>query len=238
MDNRNNGSMPGDEFLSSSCLLRALDGPTAEAYAKEMDRGCFMSGKWLYTQGSSDDRVHVVLAGLVKIVTTEKDGKHLVCVHGPGDVVGLQAGVKSNTALAAGLVRTATITRSRLQQWAARWPVIDDELHQYATARIAEFGDVYFEIKRAGDHLLLRRLAPPVRLARLYVHLVRRCGVQDGAVLRVKHHLNHTELAELIGSSKEEVHDALTALTRAALVLPARRGVTVLDLEALHHFGR
>ncbi|MBB4681821.1 Crp/Fnr family transcriptional regulator [Crossiella cryophila] len=230
MHDNNNPTEPGGHpALGGSCLLRGLPAKQAQSLADELTRTRFLPGIVIHREGDPRADLHVLCDGKVKISqTTGGDVQQLKVVAGPGDLLGdepyLTPGVHTTTATAATLVTVARISCAALADWAGREPAIGREIQRDHDAAMVAAG------QRLADRVSLSATG---RLAKLFLLLAHRFGTADNGTVRLKHHLDHTELGDLIGASRQAVHGALAELTRLGLLSTRRRGVVLLDPEAL-----
>jgi CRP-like cAMP-binding protein len=179
----------------------------------------------LLRQGETTQHVHVVLAGCVKIVRSENDGSRaILTLRAAGDVLGDLAAVDSQPRSATVTALTTTITRlltgAQFRRFLTR-PGFASGFAAYTVSRL-----------RSSDAQRTALALLPVRqrLARALVQLDRE-GRRAGGRAAIR--LSQTELAELVGASRNAVVAELTALREAGIVTTGRREVTIVDPVAL-----
>ncbi|MFV2107684.1 MULTISPECIES: Crp/Fnr family transcriptional regulator [unclassified Micromonospora] len=179
----------------------------------------------LLRQGDTTQHVHVVLAGCVKIVRSERDGSRaILTLRVAGDVVGDLAAVDLQPRSATVTALTTTVTRlltgPQFRRFLGR-PAFATGFASYTVSRLRTS-----DVQRTALALLPVR----ERLARALVQLHTESQRADGQpAIR----LSQAELAELVGASRNAVVAELTALREAGIVTTGRREVIIVDPAAL-----
>lgn len=193
------------EVLGHVGFLRGLDAATLSALAADLWVKEWRRGTDVYRQDESADGLHIILSGKVKVASHAADGREkLMEIRGPCDVLGavsaLDPGPRTATATAVTDVCTAVVDGATLHRWMAQRPDIAAQLLRYMARRL----------RSANSHLLgIVFDDVPGRVAKELLHLARRFGIQQGEYLRVRHDLTQTELAQLVGATRESVNKAL-----------------------------
>jgi len=179
----------------------------------------------LLRQGDTTQHVHVVLAGCVKIVRSESDGSRaILTLRAAGDVVGDLAAVDLQPRSATVTALTATVTRLLTGAQFRRFLTRPGFATGFATYTVSRL--------RSSDAQRTALAVLPVR-ERLVRALVQLDRESRRAEERSSIRLSQTELAELVGASRNAVVAELTALREAGVVATGRREVTVRDAAAL-----
>ncbi|WFE28264.1 Crp/Fnr family transcriptional regulator [Solwaraspora sp. WMMD791] len=176
-------------------------------------------------QGDTGQHVHVILAGCVKVVRSESDGGHaMLTLRAAGDVVGDLSAVDQMARSATVTALTPTVTRL------LSGPQFRHFLNRPAFA--AGFAAYTVRRLRDADEQRVAMAVLPVRdrLARTLLHLDREVRRSTG---RPGIGLAQSELAELVGASRNAVVTELTALREAGIVTTGRRTVVIVDPAAL-----
>lgn len=189
----------------------------------------FRRGDVVFREGAPAHFVLIVWSGRVKVVASTHSGYEAVlAVRGSGDVVGemgvvddqpRSASVLCLDAVHALSIRSGIFTRLRHEHQAvanALLTVMTARL-RYADARRVEHGDARVS----------------VRLAALLLNLVVDNGVRvaDGVLIAMR--LSQTDLAGLIGASREAVVVALTAMRADGVLSTGRQRLTIHRTAAL-----
>lgn len=183
----------------------------------------------LFHEGDRSDWVAVLLEGQVKASYFTRDGKEVVlAVHGAGALIGELSAIDGDP-------RSATVTAI--------------EPTEALLLGVEEFTD-FLQRHPKASLLLLRMLTHRLRdsdrkrieftahdsvgrVAGRLVELADRFGEASEGGLRIRLALSQEELAGWTGSSREAASKALSALRARGWIETHRRGITVLDLEAL-----
>lgn len=185
----------------------------------------FGRGQIVFSHGEPGDHLFVIRHGRVKITTSSPHGDELVLtVLGPGDVLG-------EVSLVDGGPRSAgaeALERSELLAVpvaGARTVLIE---HPEALLRMAI--ELTASLRRlTGTAADLVFLDLPRRLAKLIV-----AGAADA---RLTQQLNQSELAAMLGASRQTVNRALGRLQQRGWILLEGSDITVVDARALSAFA-
>ncbi|HET7665674.1 MAG TPA: Crp/Fnr family transcriptional regulator [Mycobacterium sp.] len=186
-------------------LFRDLDPHALDALAKRLPRGHMSRGETIYCQGDQADGLHVIIAGKVKVCRRSTDGRdQLLEIRGPADLLGtvsvLDSGPRTATATALTEVTVAMVDAETLRRWMTERP----QFTQLLLRLLAE------RLRQADNHLLDVVFDDvPGRVAKELLQLAQRFGTNQGDFWRVKHDLTQTEIAQLVGATRESVNKAL-----------------------------
>jgi CRP-like cAMP-binding protein len=189
----------------------------------------FNRGALLFEEGGTTDQVMIVLHGRVKISHFTADGREIIlAVRGPGELLGelsaIDQGPRSATALAAEPVEALVLTVEDFQQFVASTP---------RAAMVMLYGLV--RRLREADRKRIEFAAYDTvgRVALRLLDLAREFGEPVEGGVRITLPLSQQELAGLIGASREAVSKALQQLRKRGWIETQRRGISILDQEAL-----
>lgn len=191
--------------LSRVGFFAGLDPGVVVALSRQLRQVDVRRGDVVYSQDEPADGLHVILTGKVKICCHSVDGREqLLAIRGPGDILGavsvLDPGPRTATAIAVTDVCTAMVDSDTLQVWMAERPQIAQHLLRFMAARL----------RRANTHLLdIVFDDVPGRVAKELLHLAQRFGVQRADCWQVTHDLTQTDIAQLVGATRESVNKAL-----------------------------
>lgn len=191
--------------LSRVGFLAGLDPAVAFALFDQLPQVEVPRGDVVYRQDETADELHVILVGKVKLCCHAVDGREqLLAIRGPGDILGavsvLDRGPRTATAMAVTSVCTAVVNNDTLQSWMAERPQIAQQLLRLMAGRL----------RLANNHLLdIIFDDVPGRVAKELLHLAQRFGTQQGESWHVTHDLTQTEIAQLVGATRESVNKAL-----------------------------
>jgi CRP/FNR family transcriptional regulator len=189
----------------------------------------FEPGGLVFDEGKPCDRLWVVAEGRVKIFRASASGREQVLhVEGPGATLGevplFDRGGYVASAAALGPARLLWLPRSDLEALCRRRPGVALAIIRTMAARVRAFAGL------AGN-LALR----PVweRLGLLLLAEARRSGLPTAQGVEIVLPGTRDEVAALIGTVREPVSRALSALERRGLAVTRGSRVTLPDLKRL-----
>jgi CRP/FNR family transcriptional regulator, cyclic AMP receptor protein len=191
-------------------------------------------GRVVIGQGERTDHVILITSGQVKVFHTTEDGREPVLgVRGPGDTVGELAaldadvGGRGAAVVAMDAVEAQQISAAQFRDYLATHPSAATALLRMVVGRL-----------RSADRRRVEYggFETTSRLAHLLAELAAESATGDTSDVEV--HASQHELAAMIGASRESVARALARLRDEGLVASRRRGVVLLDVEALGRHGR
>jgi CRP-like cAMP-binding protein len=191
--------------LSRVGFLAGLDPNVIYALSCQLRQLQIPRGEVVYSQNDSADDLHVIVTGKIKICCHTADGREqLLAIRGPGDILGavsvLDRGPRTATAMAVTDVCTAVVDNDMLQSWMVERPQIAQQFLRFMAGRL----------RLANNHLLdIIFDDVPGRVAKELLHLAQRFGTQSGETWQVTHDLTQTEIAQLVGATRESVNKAL-----------------------------
>jgi CRP-like cAMP-binding protein len=194
----------------------------------------FRNGAAVFTEGDRGNDVAVVVAGRLKILcTTESGGEVALAIRQPGDLVGELAAIDSPgtpriaSAVALGPTTVRLIRAVEFTDFLIAHPTSGLVLLRMLTSRM-----------RAAERRRVEygSIDATRRLGRLLVELAEAPDARGGATIGAG--LSQSELASLIGASRESVARGFTRLRQLGLVETSRRSVVVHDLDRLDRFAR
>lgn len=226
---------PGCWYIQNSRMLQNLDERTVEAVARDSAMGSFKAGELLHAAGAPMDSVSFISQGRLKVYRLSRDGKQqTIALLGPGDAFG-EIGLVDRSAqdLYVEALEDTIVCRtsrdsflrlcSRDPALAIRLAEAMGEKLQEARERIADFA--FRDVRGRVAHLVLTLLERERRLA----------GSDD--IDRVVPGLTHRELADLIGTRRESVTNAINALERDGFLSVEDRTLVVVDLAGLREIA-
>lgn len=189
----------------------------------------FLPGQMIFAEGESGDRLYVIDSGKVKISQRAGAGReNLQAVLGPSEMFGELAVFdrepRTSSATAITEVRTVTMDRAGLHGWIAEHPEIGEQLLRVLARRLRR------TIENWADLIVTDM---PGRLAKQLLQLAQQFGSQQDGVTHVSHDLSHDELAQLVGTSRENVNKALTDFSRRGWIRLHDKTLLILDSEHL-----
>ncbi|HEY8439240.1 MAG TPA: Crp/Fnr family transcriptional regulator [Candidatus Limnocylindrales bacterium] len=226
----------GDERTAATALRRcglfgAADDDAIETLVRVLRVRRFRRGETIFHQGDPGDALFVVDQGSVKVVLPSDEGAEpaIVAILGPGEFFGelaiLDGAPHSATIVAVEPTETLVLHRD------AFLSLIDSD----AGLRRALLASLATEIRRLTGHVEdLHFLDLPGRLASRILRLAESTSATtDGGSIRIAWPYTQSELAGMIGGSRQSVNRLLADLTDQGLVRLEREQLVILDSERL-----
>lgn len=194
----------------------------------------FARGQTILRQGDPCGCLHVVLEGVVELSVVSPAGREaIVDLLGPGDLFG-EGGLfgdpapSSVRAAAVGLCRVAVVPHARLRTM----------MHTRPDVAVGLLRVVAERLRRTSDSLQDMLLHDaPTRVSRRLAALARDHGRPAPGGTLVDAPLTQSDLARLVGSSRETVNRALAGISAAGLVRVRGGRYLVCDPEGLESLG-
>ena len=201
------------ELIAETPLFAGLGAQDLEEIAAAVHERRFGKGELVFARGDPGDRIYIVREGRVRLSIATSEGRELSFqVAGPGEMFGeiavLDGHPRSAEAVALGLATCLTLERRDFQLLRERRPAITEATIAFLCRRLREVSD-----KLEGVALYPLE----TRLARFLLASV---GERDPAKSRVALELpfSQSELALLIGASRQKINAALGALEAAQAI--------------------
>ncbi|HEX3428469.1 MAG TPA: Crp/Fnr family transcriptional regulator [Candidatus Limnocylindrales bacterium] len=215
--------------LRASGLFGAAGEDVIDALVRVLRIRRFRRGETVFHQGDPGDALFIIASGSVKVVLPSEVGPEpaIVAILGPGEFFG-------ELAILDGAPHSATIvavesTESLVLHRDAFLALIDSE----ADLRRALLASLASEIRRLTGHVEdLHFLDLPGRLASRILRLAAHEPVTEEGV-RIAWPYTQSELAGMIGGSRQSVNRLLADLTDQGLVRLERDHLVVADVERL-----
>lgn len=190
----------------------------------------------IFGQGERSNHVVLITSGRVKVFCTTEDGREPVLgVRAEGDLVGELAAIDDEvdgrvaTVIALEPVEAQEISATQFRDYLATHPAAAMALLRMIVNRLRSADRRRVEF---GGFETTSRLA----------HLLAELAGEQGGVADHDHPIeiasSQQELAAMIGASRESVARGFARLRDEGLIESRRRGVAVLDVDALGQHGR
>ncbi len=220
-------------LLANSLLFSGLDAKTLSYLGERAIRRNFDRGREIFHQGDEGNALFVVAEGLVKVWVSSGDGSEMVMatLRRPdafGEISAVDGHGRSASATAMEDSVLVSLDRSTLLDSVHRNPAVADSL-------LRALGDLARRITEQASDLVFLDLAG--RVAKCLVHLAERDGHADGDAIVLELPLTQTELAEMVGGSRQSVNQALKAFQSRGFLELRGREIAILDLDTLRRRG-
>lgn len=220
-------------LLANSLLFSGLDAKTLSYLGERAVRRNFDKGREIFHQGDEGNALFVVAEGLVKVWVSSGDGSEMVMatLRRPdafGEISAVDGHGRSASATAMEDTVLVSLDRSTLLDSVHRNPAVADSL-------LRALGDLARRITEQASDLVFLDLAG--RVAKCLVHLAERDGHADGDAIVLELPLTQTELAEMVGGSRQSVNQTLKAFQSRGFLELRGREIAILDLDTLRRRG-
>lgn len=218
------------DALRACGLFGQADEATLDAVSAALRVRRFRKGETVFHQGDPGDALFIVASGSVKVVLPSNESAEpaIVAILGPGEFFGelalLDGAPHSATIVAVEPTETLVLHRETFLA------LVDAD----PSLRRALLGSLATEIRRLTGHVEdLHFLDLPGRLASRILRLAsaRRRGGDD--TIRVPWPYTQSELAGMIGGSRQSVNRMLADLAEEGIVRIERETLIVLDADRL-----
>ncbi len=217
------------ELLRRTRLFAGLDEPTLRALAERSVERSFQRHGRLFFQGDPGDGLFVLASGLVKVVVSSEEGEEMVLVTlGPGEALGelavVDGGPRSAAAEALEPTSALLITRPVLLELAARDPALTDAL-------LRALGGLLRRLTEQASDLVFLDL--PGRMAKLLAGLAAERGSATPDGIELDANLTQTDLAGMVGASRQSVNQILQGFARRGYLQVQGRRIVIHRLDLL-----
>jgi CRP-like cAMP-binding protein len=216
--------------LRASCLFERADGSALDEVARQLRRRRFRRGEVIFHQGDPGDALHLVSSGAVKIVLPSAEGEEaIIATLRPGDFFG-------ELALLDGAPRSATaVALEATETWTLPRALFLDLLDRDRSLRDSLLAGLARELRRlTGQVEELHFLDLAGRLAMRLTRLAREAAPATNEV-RLDWPYTQSDLAGMIGGTRQSVNKLLSGLVERGLVVIERDTLTIPDVDALAH---
>jgi CRP/FNR family transcriptional regulator, cyclic AMP receptor protein len=221
------------ESLRSCVLFAKADADAVRTVAQGMRRRRYRRNEVIFHQGDPGETLHIVAAGAVKIALPSPEGEEaIIATLRRGDFFGelalLDGAPHSATATALEATETLTLPRETLRGLMGR----DEQL------RDALLGALAAEIRRLTAHVEeLHFLDLAGRLAMRLTRLAQDAERAATGEVRLDWPYTQSDLAAMIGGTRQSVNKLLAELVEDGLVRLDREVLVIPDLDKLARRG-
>lgn len=221
-------------ILSQAKPFAGLDDEALSAIADIVVEASFPAGRVIFLRGDPGTAIYIVHDGRVRLSVVTSDGRELSFAHAqPGDVFGeiavIDRATRSADATALTDVRLLVISARDMEALIDRFPAIAWGFMRSLCARLRD----------ASDHLEHIALLPlEARLARYLLDMLLRVDpLPSGARHRLELGMSQSELALLLGASRQKVNLALSLLEQCGAIQRSA-GSFLCSLDKLRDVAR
>lgn len=217
------------QALAASPLFQALGAERCGLIARSLLAGRHPKGQVIFQQGDDGDAMYLVESGLVKISAESLDGQEAILTEvRPGETFGelalLDGAPRSATAMA--LADTVTLKLPR--------HAFDELLDTDAAFPRRILEALAHELRRATHHVgELHFLDLPGRLAARLARMAHDAAADAGGEVRLGRYYSQSELAAMIGGTRQSVNRYLGEFVDEGLIRIERDDIVVLDVAGL-----
>jgi CRP-like cAMP-binding protein len=217
------------ESLRSSPLFARMAPETLANLARTLRRRRFRRGEVIFHQGDPGDSLHIVVAGAVKIVLPSAEGDEaIIATLRRGDFFGelalLDGAPHSATATALEPTETLVLPRREFHELVDRDPALREAL----------LAGLAGELRRLTGHVEeLHFLDLAGRLAMRLTRLAREASPDARGRLTVNWPYTQSDLASMIGGTRQSVNKLLSGLVEEGLISIERDTLVIHDVERL-----
>lgn len=218
-----------ERLLARHFLFAGLDSDLLRRLAELSETLTLGRGDVLFYQGDEGDALYGIFDGSIRISLTSPDGKEFtINLMENGDVFG-------EIALLDGLPRTADARAGRDTQLLRIPRKAFLDLMEKETRLMRHVVDMLCERIRVttGEMTDVAFLDLRARLAKRLLDLAVSHGVAEGEGIRIGLTLTQTDLAQMLGVTREAVNKQIQALVRPGLVSMERGSIVVLQRAQL-----
>lgn len=212
-------SRNGKEIITKK--LKEICSPSNEVY--------FAKGELIYQPGDVGNTIYHIKEGKVKLAYLDESGRKLtLSILGKGEFFGemVLIGDKKREFLAQVLQDAALyeIKEGKFLEFVGKNPTL-------ALGVIQLFGRRTREIERKLEDLVFKDI--PTRLSRQLLKLIKEHGKETKSGVQINFKITHKELADLIGSARENTTTALNRFAKEGILDKRRYEIIVKDEEKL-----
>jgi CRP/FNR family transcriptional regulator, cyclic AMP receptor protein len=207
-------------LLRNTPLFGAMPIDALERLAEKAARRSYGRGEVIFHEDDAGDSLCVVVKGFVKVYRTSPDGDEMLLVTlGPSSVFGelpmVDGGLRSASAAAVEPTTVLTVSRGALLEALGNSPELADRLLRSLGSMVRRLTD------QAADLVFLDLHG---RVAKLLLSLSEERGTPEAGGRALDLHLTQSDLANMVGGSRQSVNQVLNSFERLGyLELDGRR---------------
>jgi CRP-like cAMP-binding protein len=216
-------------YLQRFKLIDALDEPQQRLLQETTRMQEVKRGHRIYQPGDPSEHLFLVKSGTIKISAFDPSNREvLLAFRHPGDVFGelalLDESPRDHLAKAHEDSLICALRRDVVLRLARESPDVAFRVLTLMGRRIRQ-------LRRRIEELSYK--SAPARVARALMDLADEHGVQDSRGMVIAFRLSQTDLANLVGLTRETVNVVLHQLQKKGVIEADRRVIRLLDLDRL-----
>ncbi len=217
-------------FLQQTTLFVNMPTADLQTIATDIIPRTFQQGEVIFHEGDPGQMLYLIQAGQVRIFVNGLDGSEtsVILFGRPGEIFGELAVVdgmpRSATAIALGQTTLYTMSRENFSKHTRQYPQLALNFMKVLSSRV-----------RSSTQQMdsLASLGIPQRLARKLLQLAQDYGKVEENGVSITMPLNQSDLASLIGATRESINKALREFRQKGWLHIQQGQITILDAEAL-----
>jgi CRP/FNR family transcriptional regulator, cyclic AMP receptor protein len=216
-------------LLGSTDLFKNLDPPVLDQLARSVTFRNYRRGHLIFAQGEPGDSLFVISEGLVKVFVTSEEGEDMVLVtlRPPetfGELALIDGGLRSASAEAVEPTTALILSRGTLIELLQGHPTL-------AQALLSSLGGLVRRLTEQAADLVFLDLHG--RVAKLLLTLAEERGRREGQEVLLDLQVTQSDLAAMVGGSRQSVNHILHAFQRRGYLEIEGRRIALKDLKAL-----
>ncbi|MEO7000622.1 MAG: Crp/Fnr family transcriptional regulator [Ktedonobacterales bacterium] len=225
-------------LLTKAPLFATLDAEEVRELAKTMRRRAFRAGEVIFHRDDPGQVLYIIHEGKVRIYITSPEGQEVaLAVFGPNDSFGemalLDGQPRSASAIALDAVDTYTLQRNDFVNVVIHHPRIAVQVMSVLSRRLRQTDAMIEDLLFLDVH---------GRVAKKLLELADLHGIRTPEGILIDMRLTQSDLASLVGASRESVNKVLGYFLTKHFVTTEKRKITILwdqyDLFRRHAVGR
>lgn len=210
-------------------LFADLGEADLENLSRDLLRRQYRQGEAIFQQGDPGQMLYLVESGQVRIYIQDEEGQETsVTLCGPGDMFGELAVIDGLPRSASAVAMDDTVVhilgRDRFREHMRRSPQLALNFMKTLSVRVR------YSTQQVSS---LALLDTPGRLARKLLELAHDHGQAEPGGVRINLTLTQSDLASLIGATRESVNKALGAFRRQGLILTRPGHIVIVEPDVL-----
>jgi CRP/FNR family transcriptional regulator/CRP/FNR family cyclic AMP-dependent transcriptional regulator len=217
-------------FLKQTTLFANINEVELQAIARHIVPRTFKPGEIIFYEGDPGRFLYLVKSGQVRIFINGLDGSEtsVILFGKPGDIFGELAIIdglnRSASAVALGATVLYTMSRESFRDQMRRHPQLALNFMKVLSQRVR------YNTKQMDS---LATLDVPQRLARKLLELAQDYGRAETRGVRIDMALTQTNLASLIGATRESTNKSLGEFRKQGWIHLESGQISILDPDAL-----